>query len=310
MTIGQVQATTRSVFDALGNKVQVPVEPKKVVALSEIDYDSTLALRIAPSATIRGRGQGDIPRYLKPIAKQLDSSMELSIVGDIGRPNLEKIIELQPDLIITSQQRPGVMKQLSLIAPTVVTAKRGESWREIFARIATVLNRESEAGLFLEQYHQRLEDVKTNLKNSKNSTVSIVRWNPKGPAYMFNDSFASLIVRDLKLQRPKVQQQKGYHHSRPLSLEALHQIDADWIFLGTLDGTGDAVDAMQVARNSEPFKQLKASRQNQVIPVDGSLWTSVGGPLAALQVLKDIEQAMLKRSEQPAENLQSASIKK
>jgi len=276
------------VIDAFGQLVTVPANAKRIICLSEIDFDSALALNVKPIATIKGRGQNAIPRYLQ------DKGQEIAIVGAIGRPDIERILEFQPDLIITSQQRPGTMNQLSMIAPTVVTSKRGEDWKTVFQRTAQVLNKKEEAKSFLKKYQQRLVEVRNNIKVKDATTISIVRWNPKGPAYMLNDAFASLIVRDLKLQRPTIQRKKGAHHSRPLSLEALQQIDGDWIFFGSLDSSGKAVEAMNEVKNSAAFKQLRASKLKHITLVDGSLWTSVGGPLAAYQVLADIERVMKK----------------
>lgn len=279
-------SNTIKITDALGQLITVPADAKRIICLSEIDYDSALALNVKPLATIKGRGQDTIPRYLQ------EKSQQIEIVGAIGRPDIERIIEFQPDLILTSQQRTGTMDQLKMIAPTVVTSKRGEDWKTVFKRTAIALNKEKESKDFLLKYQQRLLEVRSNIKVEDATTISIVRWNPKGPVYMLNDSFASLIVRDLKLQRPIVQQKKGAHHSRPLSLEALQQIDGDWIFLGSLDSSGKATEAMNVVKNSAAFKQLNASKLEHITLVDGSLWTSVGGPLAAYQVLEDIERVM------------------
>ncbi len=123
-------------------------------------------------------------------------------------------------------------------------------------------------------------------------TGSIVRWIPQGPVVVNPGTFADTILTDLGMQRPAHQQSLGGSHgahSDPISLEALEQIDADWIFIGTLNPEG--ATALQAARENPLFQQLSAVQNDHVIEVDGTVWTSVGGPLAALQVLDDEESA-------------------
>ena len=95
--------------------------------------------------------------------------------------------------------------------------------------------------------------------------------------------------------RPEQQREPGFTHSQALSLESLDLLDADWLVVGTLAGTGEAADALNQARDTPAFQQLGAVQSGQMAPVDGSLWTSVGGPLAAMQVIDDVEN-MVKAS--------------
>src|SRR5699024_966401 len=92
-------------------------------------------------------------------------------------------------------------------------------------------------------------------------------------------------------QRPEGQQEEAVH-SMPLSMENLDAIDGDWIFVGTLSGSGSDVDALESAKASPSFAALDAVKQGHVSTVDGSKWMSLGGPLAALSMLDDIDEAM------------------
>ena len=85
----------RGVVNALGNKVCVPEDPQRVVALLEGDINGLLALSVEPIGVTNGRGQMTPPRYL-------DDRLPADAVsvGAFFRPNLEVILELQPDLIL------------------------------------------------------------------------------------------------------------------------------------------------------------------------------------------------------------------
>ncbi|WP_273526620.1 iron-siderophore ABC transporter substrate-binding protein [Pseudomonas sp.] len=277
-------ADTRQVTDAMGNTVTVPEQPKRVITLSEIDLDTALTLGVTPVGTINGRGQAAPPRYL-------DGKLPagIKVVGDIDNPNLETLLELQPDLILTGPVKPEQLAILNEIAPTVITFNWARPWQESMQRTAQALNREAEAKAVLERYHARVNAARQRLAAYQGQTLSIVRWNPKGPSYMFKDAFASTVAEDVGLRRPAHQQDRGHTHSMALSLESLELLDADWLVIGTLATSGEAVEAMNQAEQTPAFRQLSAIQAKRFGAVDGSLWTSLGGPMAALQVIDDIE---------------------
>ncbi|MGE6124953.1 ABC transporter substrate-binding protein [Aeromonas rivipollensis] len=290
----QAQAGTRQVLDANGQSHTVPDDPQRVVVLSELDLDSALTLGVQPVGTVNGRGQGTLPRYL------LDKTGKaIQVVGDLDNPNLEKLIDLEPDLILTGQTKPELLALLQEIAPTVVTGNWGEPWKTVFNRSANVMNKEAEAKAFLARYDARLAQARSKLAKHQGEQVSIVRWNPKGPSYMHGGTFASSVVTEMGLARPAHQIGDKSPHSPALSLESLNLLDGDWLVVGTLSASGDAVDAMKQAEQTPAFQQLDAIKGKRFGAVDGSLWTSTGGPQAALKVIDDVEQLLAKPDAAP-----------
>ncbi|MBV7597014.1 iron-siderophore ABC transporter substrate-binding protein [Aeromonas sp. sia0103] len=290
----QAQADSRQVIDANGKTQTVPAQPKRIVVLSELDLDTALTLGVQPVGTVNGRGQATLPRYL------LDKAgPDIAVVGDLDNPNLERLIDLEPDLILTNQTKPELLSLLQEIAPTVVTGNWGQPWKEVFSRSAQVMNKEAEGKAFLAQYDARLQQARTQLAAHQGERLSIVRWNPKGPSYMHGGTFASSVVMEMGLARPPHQLGDKSPHSPALSLESLNLLDADWLVIGTLSASGDAVDAMQQAEQTPAFQQLGAIKAKRFGAVDGSLWTSTGGPQAALRVIEDVEQLMRKPDAAP-----------
>lgn len=290
----QAQAGTRQVLDANGQSHTVPDDPRRVVVLSELDLDSALTLGVQPVGTVNGRGQGTLPRYLLDKAGKA-----IQVVGDLDNPNLEKLIDLEPDLILTGQTKPELLALLQEIAPTVVTGNWGEPWKTVFNRSANVMNKEAEAKAFLAQYDARLAEARSKLAKHQGEQVSIVRWNPKGPSYMHGGTFASSVVTEMGLARPAHQIGDKSPHSPALSLESLNLLDGDWLVVGTLSASGDAVDAMKQAEQTPAFQQLGAIKGKRFGAVDGSLWTSTGGPQAALRVIEDVEGLLAKPDAAP-----------
>ncbi len=287
-------AATRQVEDAFGNTVTVPAEPERVVTLNEIDLDTALTLGVTPIGTVNGRGQAAPPRYLEGKVPT-----GIKVVGDLDNPNLETLLELEPDLILTGPVKPEQLAILNEIAPTVTTFKWAEPWQSSMQRTAHVLNKDAEAKAFLDRYEARAAEARERLKDHQGETFSIVRWNPKGPSYMFKDAFSSTVVEDVGLVRPVHQQDPGHTHSMALSLESLELLDADWLVIGTLATSGEAVEALSQAEETPAFRQLSSIEAKRFAAVDGSLWTSLGGPMAALQVIEDVESIVGKTDAEP-----------
>lgn len=108
-------------------------------------------------------------------------------------------------------------------------------------------------------------------------------------------AISAIVITDIGLNMPAEvpELQEGHPHTPPLSLESLSLLDVDWAFIGTLQGEGDVVDAMQVAIQSPLFQSLDIVANERVFFVDGSIWTSVGGYIGVNIILDDIEAAML-----------------
>jgi len=114
-----------------------------------------------------------------------------------------------------------------------------------------------------------------------------------------------MALSDLGLRRPASQDRRGRGHSEPVSLENLDQIDADHLFFGTLGGssvgnadagggtdTAAAQQALDAAQQVPGFGALHAVSEGHVILVDGSLWTSTGGPLLMSRIVDSVVEAL------------------
>ena len=86
----------------------------------------------------------------------------------------------------------------------------------------------------------------------------------------------------------------------------LSDADADYMFFGTLGGSsvnnpvaGGTADvsgaelAYEEAQGVPGFRELTAFQQGNVILVDGSLWTSTGGPILMREIIEFVEGTLL-----------------
>ncbi|MGW7082573.1 ABC transporter substrate-binding protein [Streptomyces sp. NPDC054871] len=276
-----------TVTDASGAEVKVPANPEKVIALSEMDLDSALALKVKPVGLSAGRGQKGAPEYLA------DQAKGIPVVGAVTGPDIEKVLQAKPDVILAGQLADQqVLKQLKAIAPTVVTIDRTKDWKKSLEITGKVLGKSNEASAFLKDYDTKAAATKKNLGDNAGASVSVARYSAKGTAVMQQGVFISDVLKDLGFKRPGIQNKKGEGHSTPLSDEDLKQIDADWLFIGTLASAGPDADLFKELKGKAAYKQLDAVKKNHTTEIDGSKWTSLGGAQAAVSVLEDVEKAM------------------
>ncbi len=296
-------AVNRTVTDVTGAEIQVPADPQRVVPLSEPTLDAVLALGVTPIGTVTGRGQSSVPNYLA------DRAGSLPILGGIGQPNFEAIGAAKPDLILVDgtsvNNNPPVVEALKQIAPVVYTGYAGGEWRTNFRNVAAALGKAEQGEQVIADYEKRVAEARTALQPVSDKTFSVVRWQGTAPALILKELPAGQALVDLGLKRPPAQDTFGRGHSEPVSLENLQQIDADYMFFGTLGGSSvsnpnaggsagldGARTALEAAEQVPGFTRLAAHRSGRIILVDGSAWTSTGGPLLMNRLIDDVRKAL------------------
>ncbi|MFD9323678.1 ABC transporter substrate-binding protein [Streptomyces sp. NPDC060053] len=282
-------AGTRAITDATGRKVEVPLAPTKVVALSEPTLDAALALGVAPVGATAGRGQQGVSTYLA------DKAAEAQVVATVAEADMEKVAALRPDLILLDETTAvkSEVSKLQAIAPTVVTATLNEDWKTAFTATADALNKKADAERILTGFDADVTAAKAGLGANAGAVVSVVRWQNGAPSVVGKGvGHVGSTLTSLGLERPADQQGASAGHSEPVSLEKLSTVDGDWLFFGTLGDRADGEKAYAEAKKVPNFGRLKAERAGRVVVVQGSAWNSAGGPLAAGIVLDDLTKAL------------------
>ncbi|UQI46835.1 ABC transporter substrate-binding protein [Streptomyces sp. HU2014] len=277
---------TRTVKDATGKAVQVPADPKRIVTLTQEDLDAVLALGLKPVGITNGQGLNKPPAYLD------DKVKGINVVGNLLQPVMDKVVAAKPDLILAGDmQDEQVLKQLREITPaTLVTMAPTDDWKLSFRGIGNAVNAMDKANKVITDYEAKAKKAGEGLGDNKGAEVSIVRWNPDGPSWMEKKQFASGVALDMGLKRPKSQDKDGNAHTPALSLEKINEIDGDWLFLSTL--TSDGEKALKDVQEKPAYKELNAVKKNHAVTVDGSVWSTRGGPLASTAVIDDIVKAL------------------
>jgi len=185
--------------------VCIPSKPQRIIALDvPAILDPLPALGIKPVGTaVDHFGSGETwsgGRYFPAVLPELVAGIES--VGAEGTPSIEKILELQPDLILLANQSEQVYKQLSAIAPTVLIDvwKDNIPVKENFRYIAQLVGQEEKAEEVLNQYEKRVEDFQEQLGDRLiNSEISVI--SHYGGLFLLSPFYASYfeVFQDIGL---------------------------------------------------------------------------------------------------------------
>ena len=264
--------------------IPVPAEPERVVTLAENALDTALSVGVTPVGTTASRGGNAPPAYLGAEAA------EIPVVATVAEPNLEAILEAEPDLILAaSGLEQEQYEALSAIAPTIVpeTPERGD-WQAPLRTYAEALGEEGALTEELEAIEERAAALAE--QGAYEGSAAVVRWMANGPVLMNATHMPGSLLEAAGATPLQVAEDLGERpHSDPLSLENLEQVDADRLFLAAFGADGGS--ALEAARTQPAFARLGAVQEDRAVEVDGSVWSSASGPIAADLVMDDMEEA-------------------
>lgn len=295
---------TRPFRNIQGDTVQLPENPQRIAALSEPALDGLLALGITPIGAIKGRGQSGVASYLR------DRAGDIELFGTVSEVNYEAIGNAAPDLIIADgtsiNNRPDIIEILGQIAPVAYTGWAGGPWRDNLRNLGTAVGASDGAEHVISGIEDSIRTLSSELTDYRDDTFSVVRWQGNSAALILKELLAGSLLSDLGLRRPPAQDREGRGHSEPVSAENLADIDADYMFFGTLGGSSvgnpdaggaadlsGARDALEQARGVAGFAELGAVREDHVLLVDGAVWTSAGGPLFIEHLIDDVRRLLV-----------------
>ncbi|THF83249.1 ABC transporter substrate-binding protein [Cohnella fermenti] len=155
-------AETKTYTDYKGREVEVPVEPQRIVYIGSNPGD-LLAIGVKP-----------IGASLSVIASQVAYPDLLDGIEDVGYPySAEKVLAMQPDLILFDDWDEAGIEPLSKIAPTVVVGLDGTfPTEERVTRIAELLGRGEAATQWFDAYEKKAKAAQEYLNLTGEETAT------------------------------------------------------------------------------------------------------------------------------------------
>jgi iron complex transport system substrate-binding protein len=278
-----VTAECKVIKHTLGESC-IPLQPKRIIALDETSMEALLALDLKPIAAIQPNITGSI---IPKLGKKAEGIVSL---GKDSQPNIEKMVQLNPDLILGFSISAEQYKLFSQIAPTVTFNYIHFGWKDALSLIAETTGKSEKAEKLLEQYQQRVKKLRTVVNhNLKGKTVSISRFYAGNQFTEFRTkySFPGSLLTEAGIPLLEIQNQLTTNEYQTLvnvSLERLDLINADILFIALDPGSEENFQRYQ---NSQLWQNLKAAKNQRVYTVDSGYWI-FGNILAANVILDDL----------------------
>lgn len=234
--------------------IQVPKHPKRVAMMAATYAGNLLELGITPIAI------NEWPKKSKFYEGKLDQ------VEVVTEDNPEKLVGLNPDLIITFSDDKNI-KKYQEIAPTVTLTYDKYDYLEQHIEIGKIVGKEKEARDWVAKWNQKTAEAKQKVQDAigKDKTVMVIETFGKD-LYVYGKNWGrgtEILYQALELKAPEKLQKDvfgpGY---KAISTEVIPQYAGDYIFVG--EGSSTKNSFME----SDVWKQLPAVKNNQVIKFD------------------------------------------
>ncbi|MGI2328335.1 iron-hydroxamate ABC transporter substrate-binding protein [Planococcus sp. YIM B11945] len=232
-------------YESENGPIEVPADPQRVVMLTGNTGD-LLSLDI-PIIGVDSWAKTN-PRFEK----------ELANVEEVTDESLEKIIELEPDLIIGASTSNNIDK-LKEIAPTVTFTYGKVDYLTQHLEIGKLVNKEKEAQAWIDDFKQRSKEAGDEIraKIGEDATVSVIESYDKQIS-VFGDNWGrgtEILYQEMKLKMPeKVKEMAladGYY---TLSQEVLPEYMGDYVIFSKDSDQDNSFQETDLYKNTEAVK--------------------------------------------------------
>lgn len=180
----------RNIIDDLGRQVNLPAEIRRIVSLVPSNSEMVCLL---DCARLKGATRHD--RFPEELVKRVEEK-KVEIIGGGFDPNLEKIVEIGPDLILAdgpSQQR--VVKPLKRMGYAVLSLwpKDIDGIKKNFLLLAALLHREARAREMLSALDAGLGALRKKTAPRRKKRVYLQTW-PEPLMTVGKDSFSQRLL--------------------------------------------------------------------------------------------------------------------
>ncbi|MBN8251625.1 iron-hydroxamate ABC transporter substrate-binding protein [Priestia flexa] len=279
-TVSQNEGGNKSetfTYEAENGSVEVPKDPKRIIALSN-----------GPNVmSLDGKLVGiDEWSSANPLFKEKVKGVEV-----VSEDDLEKIMELEPDLIIAGSEMKNI-KKLSQIAPTVAFTWGKLDYLSQQVEIGKLLNKEAEATAWVEDFKKRAATAgeKIRTKIGKDATVSVIESGNK-EFYVFGNNYArgtEVLYQAMGLKMPeKVKETALKSGIHTISAELLPEFAGDYMILSKYaDGDNSFLE-------TEVWKNIPAVKNGHVFEINAKAST-YSDPITLEHLLSFYEKSFLK----------------
>ena len=237
--------------DDYGSTVQIPTHPQRIVSTSPAVTEIIFAL--GGSHLLVGRT--DFCAYPP-------ETLQIASIGGISNLNIERIMSLNPDLVISGSMIPKKstiqMEKMGVPTVCVIEQQHYEGLYDNISKIGRLIGRTEAADSLNTLLRERLKQLEVQTADRPKSVYYVVGFGASGNFTAGGDSFINDIIR-LAGGRNIAENISGWSYS----LESLMQQNPEYIIIRKEDSAAFCRMA--------PYNQLDAVKNRRVIAIESSL---------------------------------------
>lgn len=279
---------TITIEHAMGSTV-IEGQPKRVAALDASYVDAAIALETEVVAFTSYRTiDGELPEYLGSGIQEY--AADAQDIGSLEEPSLEKLAEINPDLIVSAKVRhEALYDELSELAPTIFSDSTGPTWKENILLLGQALGKEDLAEEKIKAYEDRAAAIGDEIKTTLGAlpTISIVRFAGEPTVRLYTEnSFPGEVMNDVGFPRPEGQPPSDTI-AADISQEQIPVLDADYMFVSVWDPADTATADIANQFKTNP---LWATLTGEIKEVQDITWFTAVGLQGAHSMLDDLAE--------------------
>lgn len=258
-------------------EVKVPKDIKKVAIFDfgSLDTMDTLGVKVEIATATQS-----IP---KSIEKYKEGALD---VGTLQEPNLEKLNEFKPDLIIISGRTEKYYDELSKIAPTIFVGLDAKNYMSDLNKTVTnlgkIFGKETEAANKLKELETEISEIKKETANFDKNILVLLTNDGKISAYGAGSRFG-WIFTDLGLKSSD-ENIKASTHGQEVNFEYISEKNPDIIFYVDRAKIAGGSKGGSDTLNNDLVLKSEAGQSNKVISLDPEAWYLMAGGLSSTRL--------------------------
>jgi iron complex transport system substrate-binding protein len=251
------------VVDAYNRTVKIDKEPKRIITISPDITEGIYALGKGSSLV----GRSDYDDY--PV-----QALKVPSIGSLLEPNIEKIVELKPDLVITSALfSKEVIKKLEILNIKVIVLYGQENFTGVYdtmEKLGKVVNASEKSLAIVSDMKNKVTEITDKVKTAKKPVVYyVVGFGKSGDFTAGKDTFIGNMI-EMAGGENAAKDVVGWKYS----VEKLINKDPDILICSKLYNSKKGIES------TNGYKVLTAVKSGKLLEVDENIVVRQGPRLA------------------------------
>lgn len=282
-TEGESVVITHELGETTVNK-----NPKRIVVF---DYGILDSLDKLGVEGIIGVVNNMLPDHLSKFAGE-----EYTSVGTLKEPDMEKIFELSPDLIIISGRQSDYYEELSKIAPTIHLGVDNENYFDSFAenmnKLGQIFGKEKEVEEELATINEAIKEL--NAKVTEKGVNGLIALSNDGAFSVYGaESRFGIIHNNFGVTPVDETIESTTTHGQKASFEYVVEKNPQYLFVIDKASVTGGTTSAQALFDNELMKKTDAYKNGNIVYLDSNIWyTATGGFTSTMMMVEEIDNAI------------------